>query len=119
MINVTRWRPDTCDCVIEYSWDSESNEDERVHTYHDSHTTCDDHRTHHKKAKHFEVVQEENQRKNKAHGEWKKLHPEVNDDDFKFSFDGQRKLHVSYKGLTAKTKKDLEAKLALLGDISI
>jgi hypothetical protein len=30
--NTTRYSPDTCDCVIEYSWDSTLSEDQRVHT---------------------------------------------------------------------------------------
>jgi hypothetical protein len=29
---VTTWRPDTCDCVISYSWERASSEDTRVHT---------------------------------------------------------------------------------------
>lgn len=28
---LTRWRPDTCGCVVDFSWDSESAEDGRVH----------------------------------------------------------------------------------------
>jgi len=31
-INITRWSPDTCQCVIEYDWDSTLTEDQRVHT---------------------------------------------------------------------------------------
>lgn len=29
---VTRWRPDTCDCVLSYEWDDAVSEDERTHT---------------------------------------------------------------------------------------
>ena len=31
-IKTTRWSPDTCNCVIEYTWDSESTEANRTHT---------------------------------------------------------------------------------------
>lgn len=30
--HLTRWRPDTCGCVIEYEWDSDDAEETRVHT---------------------------------------------------------------------------------------
>ena len=32
MIKTTRWKPDTCGCVIEYEWDTEVPQDSRVHT---------------------------------------------------------------------------------------
>ena len=31
-IKTTTWSPDTCDCVLHYSWDDEVPQDERVHT---------------------------------------------------------------------------------------
>jgi hypothetical protein len=30
-INTTRWSPDTCSCVVEYSWDSEAPPENRTH----------------------------------------------------------------------------------------
>lgn len=32
MKNITRWSPDTCECVIEYEWDTEESEDTRIHS---------------------------------------------------------------------------------------
>ena len=32
MIKRTIWQPDTCQCRIMYEWDTETSEDERVHT---------------------------------------------------------------------------------------
>lgn len=32
MIHTTRWSPDTCKCVLEYTWDDSVPESERVHT---------------------------------------------------------------------------------------
>lgn len=34
MLTVTRWSPDTCACVIEYEWDTETTEDNRIHKFH-------------------------------------------------------------------------------------
>lgn len=31
-IQRTRWRPDTCSCVLVYAWDDASPEEGRVHT---------------------------------------------------------------------------------------
>lgn len=31
-IKTTRWRPDTCACVVEYTWDTDDPEDTRSHT---------------------------------------------------------------------------------------
>ena len=32
VLNTTRWSPDTCECSVEYDWDSETTEANRVHT---------------------------------------------------------------------------------------
>ena len=29
---ITRWQPDSCSCIVEYSWDDETSETDRVHT---------------------------------------------------------------------------------------
>jgi hypothetical protein len=42
----TRWTPDTCSsppCIFEYTWDSETNESERVHTLSTVIQKCSDH----------------------------------------------------------------------------
>jgi hypothetical protein len=44
MIKRTRWSPDTCDCVIDYEWDTDAPLGERVHTAVAS-TPCHLHRT--------------------------------------------------------------------------
>ena len=28
----TRWSPDTCDCIVEFTWDDSVREDQRTHT---------------------------------------------------------------------------------------
>ncbi len=33
MIKTTRWKPDTCSCVIDYEWDDSISVDSREHTF--------------------------------------------------------------------------------------
>ena len=42
-IQTTRWRPDTCGCSVEYTWDDETSEDARVHTWSETIGVCPDH----------------------------------------------------------------------------
>jgi len=51
-IKITRWSPDTCDCVIDYVWSEKHPDDERVHRpcqvikacpLHAHHVSVDDH----------------------------------------------------------------------------
>lgn len=70
MKHITRWSPDTCDCIIEYEWDDSVPAEERVHTPTTIVKACSAHvivggPTN---AAHgvFSQVHEENTRKNKA-----------------------------------------------------
>ncbi len=109
MIKTTLWRPDTCDCVISYSWDSEMPEDDRVHTVTTVHNAC----VHHKnieKTEHFNKVVGENTSKNKVYGVLLENFPELTEEDeqgnkrlkkgieYKWSFDADRKLNVDIVG---------------------
>lgn len=42
-MKITRWSPDTCECVIEYEWDETLSQDDRVHTQKKIINTCADH----------------------------------------------------------------------------
>lgn len=64
--NITRWSPDTCGCVIEYSWDSDVSEDERVHTFHKVVEQCPDHNGIEVHEEIHNHVLAENQTKNKV-----------------------------------------------------
>jgi len=60
----TRWSPDTCACVIDYTWDNEVPEDQRIHTLKtiskcSVHNALDD-------ATAYSTVLDENPRKNIA-----------------------------------------------------
>lgn len=65
-IKVTRWNPDTCECIIDYSWDDTTSEDDRVVTP----TTIVQRCTAHENLQegdvntHFNSVTDENRRKN-------------------------------------------------------
>jgi len=66
-INITRWFPDTCNCALEYAWEADSNEDERIHTPHKVIDTCPHHD--HLRADlhgHHAAIHEENSHKNIA-----------------------------------------------------
>lgn len=62
---VTSWQPDTCGCIIEYSWDRDSDENNRVHSFHGHSRKCSDHE-HLWNEDVYTTVLEENQRKNIA-----------------------------------------------------
>lgn len=66
-MKITRWFPDTCSCVLDYSWDQATSEDERVHTPHKVADTCPvhDHLRGDLHA-HHAAVQGENSHKNLA-----------------------------------------------------
>lgn len=43
MIKVTRFQPSTCNCIVHYEWDTDVNEDARVHTVTEV-EVCDKHK---------------------------------------------------------------------------
>lgn len=65
VMNTTTWSPDTCDCIVEYNWDSETTNENRVHTLNrivrkcTAHSTLNDIQT-------YNALTEENPRKNKS-----------------------------------------------------
>ncbi len=65
MINVTTWSPDTCGCVIAYSWDRDVSPLVRVHTWSRTDKTCPEHISFSEAALYTRVT-EENQLKNQA-----------------------------------------------------
>jgi hypothetical protein len=65
-INVTRWSPDTCTCVLEYSWDDTAPEDSRVHNITNVVQKCAAHAGTPDLTTHWNIINEENPRKNVA-----------------------------------------------------
>lgn len=64
MIRETTWSPDTCGCVLTYTWDDADPQETRVHVYQESAKVCLAHARLLGKESHLDTVMEENQRKN-------------------------------------------------------
>jgi hypothetical protein len=118
-INTTRWSPDTCSCVVEYSWDSEATPENRVHTLMSIvkcpvHSSLTD-------SEAYAIVTEENPRKNISLQTALENGPaalyDINVDgarvlkqniDFDFSWSGQapdRVLNISFSGISLTTQQ--------------
>lgn len=121
MITITTWHPDTCECVMEYSWDTEVSEDERTHSFANAVKVCKAHQG--EGAQAYEKVKEENPRKNNALNEVIKALPtfaktdaEGNKtpdlDKIAWSFDADRNLVIDLKGVKKADKDAVKAVMA-------
>src|SRR5215211_3346717 len=63
-IKTTMWSPDTCACVLIYSWDDSVSEDIRTHTPTTIVSKCPAHSAIADTNTHFNVIMDENPRKN-------------------------------------------------------
>lgn len=63
-IHTTSWSPDTCNCIIEYTWDADTPEDGRIHTASKSVRKCSAHSSIADLTQHFNTLMDENPRKN-------------------------------------------------------
>lgn len=120
MIKTTRWSPDTCECVFEYTWDSDLSETNRSHTLAAVLSTCDAHKTDLDADKYTKALNE-NIGKNQAinhiakniAGFSKKDPNDIDVPDFdkiSFSFDADRKLILSVSGAQG-TKNSVQSSL--------
>ena len=66
MKKITRWRPDTCGCELEFEWDNEVSLDKRTHLPGKYVVKCAAHNHIEDNTRHFESVLEENRRKNQT-----------------------------------------------------
>ncbi len=114
MKHTTRWRPDTCDCVIEYEWDDTQPAEEREHV-HKKTIPCEIHKG--TELEVYETVKEENTRKNKLFSEALKLHPELEvknangeviSHDLDWSFNEERKVILNSPKLTTAQNESLQ-----------
>lgn len=64
-INRTRWSPDTCECVIEYSWDDSVPAENRTHSLYNVVQRCPAHNAL-SSLDIFSTLMDENPRKNNA-----------------------------------------------------
>lgn len=108
-IKVTRWSPDTCSCVLEYEWDDAQDESTRTHKFGKAVHLCEHHRAL-TMAEACDQVLSENTRKNIIFGWAKELKPDLELDDYTWSFEKDRKLKVGFLGkLNANNKSKLRA----------
>jgi hypothetical protein len=98
-MQLTRWNPDTCGCEIIFTWDSDLPVEERVHKGHSIERACDAHKHIKHTHDHHDIVLEENQRKNRTHGEIGV------DKNITWEFDSDRTLHVYHEGKKIKVVK--------------
>lgn len=76
-IKTTRWQPDTCECIIEYQWDTEDKGgNNRVFTGSNIVHACERHNAPNPNA-HFAQVQADNRLKNNAQKVLKDNYPEL------------------------------------------
>ena len=125
VITITRWGPDTCGCVMDYSWDTASSPDTRVHTFSRVEKKCPEH-TQLTDSLAYDACLDENKRKNILRGELVKrtdiAEDKVRDGedtfkDFKtgiiydWRFDVDRKLEVRILGtdLPVNDKNSIQA----------
>lgn len=101
-INITRFHPDTCKCVFDYSWDSSIPADQRVHTIHEVIYACPIHAHHATKELLSTDVGNENNAKNTAIGVIAKILPRVigNEEIVKWEFNVDRSIKIKISGLT-------------------
>lgn len=92
MIKKTRWKPDTCNCIIIYEWDSDHHENDRYHELHEI-EKCQVHYSL-KDEEAFHAVISENRRKNTAVNEYVLLN-NLKHEDVDFSFDEERNLKIN------------------------
>lgn len=121
VINITRWSPDTCGCIIEYSWDSTQPESTRTHTLDNFINVCSFHQGLADDPTRWNTVLEENPRKNLTYQGILDNSPTANLYDivngtrqlkagitFNFSWSGtapNRVLTISYTGITLTTQQ--------------
>ncbi len=113
MERVTRWSPDTCKCVFEYSWDDATLPSVRQHILKTVIKRCEIHQA---APSPWDSVVMENQRKNRAFGIIQNLKPELKARDYHWTFDKNRVLVVEVTGsevaLTAPEKSQLVSSFA-------
>jgi len=123
MIKKTTWSPDTCDCKIEYEWDSDVAEKDRTHSVSKILKVCDAHKNLVGDSAKYNQVLDENQRKNIVYGKIIDNITDVVDEklvdgktvkelkigvNYGWSFDKDRNLVLDLTGFSSSNKTELE-----------
>lgn len=101
MIKQTTWRPDTCECVIIYEWDTDVSEDERVHTPIAT-TFCTHHMSLTREAC-FAKVTLENTTKNIILDDVQKQIPSLPMEELTWGFDENREFFIDTSKIDSQT----------------
>lgn len=110
LLMTTRWRADTCDCIIEYEWENvNGNETTRAHVHRRS-QPCAQHAGLSGEAL-MTAVLTENRAKNTTHAKLVAAFPALASDDalVAWRYDEARTLHVTVSGPSAPTAAEVEA----------
>lgn len=108
-VKITRWEPDTCYCVLEYSWDDALPESERTHSVSRIVRTCPVHTGEPTAEGHYNTVLSENQHKNSALAFIRAKAPAARVD---WRFDDNRNLHVQLNGLDQAAAESIQQAVA-------
>lgn len=128
MIKTTRWSPDTCDCIIEYQWNTDQPEESREHTASAIVRKCEAHQSASDPSEILSTISDENQRKNIAIQRIIDGVPEVaqdaldasgstikelrSDKKVNWSFDENRNLVLDLEGFTQSEKTKAQAEIS-------
>jgi len=97
-----QWKPDTCGCVLEFEFDADAPDSERVVTPTQVVKACAHHPLGTTVKENYDKVLDENQRKNFSIKELVDQVPELKSEDIKFSFDDDRTLVLKLPGYVDK-----------------
>lgn len=95
-LQLTRWSPDTCDCVIEYEWDRDVDASVRIHTGKNIVKDCPDHAGLGNPANFYNTILNENQRKNGTQKEILENFIQLRDEDGDGNFTFKKGIEISY-----------------------
>lgn len=108
MIRSTTWRPDTCECVLEYSWDDATSEASRAHSFARIVSPCPAHSLL-AGANLYNAVVSENQKKNRTYDIAAALLTSLTPESWLWYYDTARVLQVVIPNLTAPQKNQLQS----------
>jgi len=117
MKKITRWSPDTCDCVIDFEWDTDNPD--LPHVGKEIVKACDAHKGNDVSNGYAKVL-DENQRKNKAFKlitdnliDYAKLTDRgesiIDREKVSYYFDADRKLVITAKDIKNQDKTNIQA----------
>ena len=94
MIKTVRWRPDTCDCGIEYQYDNALADKDKVFSL-KTIQKCSSHAGLGNQAAYNQVLKE-NKAKNYAYNFAKEANPDLMPEDMSWSFNSKRVITVNF-----------------------